>query len=83
MIGAVVTGILLGSAALTLAVGLWFGATSRRKVLLLATLLMIATGAGFLAATSFWPLLVVGAVGTLNHRAAATSACFCRRNKPF
>jgi MFS family permease len=65
-IGAVVTGTLLGSAALTLAVGLWFGATSRRKVLLLATLLMIATGAGFLVATSFWPLLVVGAVGTLN-----------------
>jgi len=37
-----------------------------RTLLLAAAALMVATGAGFAALTSFWPLLVVAVVGTLN-----------------
>jgi predicted MFS family arabinose efflux permease len=65
-IGVVVTATLLGSAALTLGVGLRAHRMPRRRLLQLVSLLMIATGLGFAAASSFWPLLVVGFVGTLN-----------------
>jgi MFS family permease len=65
-IGVVVAVTLLGSAALTLAVGLRAHAYPRRRLLRLVSLLMIATGVGFAAFTSFWPLAIVGMVGTLN-----------------
>jgi predicted MFS family arabinose efflux permease len=65
-IGIVVTGTLLGSAALTLGVGLRAHAFERRRLLGLVSLLMIATGLGFATFTTFWPLLLVGAIGTLN-----------------
>lgn len=65
-VGIVVTATLLGSAALTLAVGLWAHAVGRRRLLRAVSLLMAATGVGFACSTSFWPLVVVGAVGTLN-----------------
>jgi MFS family permease len=72
-IGAIVTGTLLGSAALTLAVGL-FGARMRpRTVLLAASVLMLATGLGFLTITAFWPLLLVAVAGTLNPSAGDVS----------
>jgi MFS family permease len=65
-VGALVTGTMLGSAALTLVVGLWGGGLSRRRVLLGACTLMFATGLGFAGVTAFWPLFVVAVVGTLN-----------------
>ncbi|MDQ1425949.1 MAG: hypothetical protein QOD72_3447 [Acidimicrobiaceae bacterium] len=65
-IGIVITVTLIGSAALTLAVGLRAHAYPRRKLLRLVSLLMIATGIGFAAFTSFWPLAIVGLIGTLN-----------------
>jgi MFS family permease len=65
-VGAIVTGTLLGSAALTLATGLLSQHLSRRRVLLAASLLMLLTGLGFFGVTAFWPLLVVAVVGTLN-----------------
>jgi MFS family permease len=72
-IGAIVTGTLLGSAALTLAVGL-LGTTLRPRVVLLAAAgLMLATGLGFLGITAFWPLLLVAVVGTLNPSAGDVS----------
>src|SRR5579862_1887961 len=46
-VGAIVTGTMLGSAAVTLAVGLWGGRLDRRRVLVGAALLMLATGIGF------------------------------------
>src|SRR5262245_6237129 len=65
-VGAVVTATLIGSAALTLAVGLLAHRLAPRRVLLGATLLMLATGAGFALTSDFWPLLVIGFAGTLN-----------------
>jgi MFS family permease len=65
-IGAVATATLLGSAALTLLVGLVAYRLGRQLLLLRASLLMIATGLGFAFVHGFWPLLVVAFVGTLN-----------------
>jgi MFS family permease len=72
-IGAVVTGTLIGSAALTLAVGLTAHRVPVRSLLLAATGLMAATGVGFAAVTWFWPLLIVAVVGTLNPSAGDVS----------
>lgn len=72
-IGAIVTGTLLGSAALTLVAGLWGHRLSRRRVLLGASLLMLATGLGFFGVTSFWPLLLIAVAGTLNPSAGDVS----------
>jgi MFS family permease len=65
-IGAVVTGTLIGSAALTLAVGLAAYRRPLRSVLLAAAALMVATGVGFASATAFWLVLTVAVIGTLN-----------------
>ena len=65
-IGAIVTATLLGSAVLTLAIGLAGHRFRRRAVLLGAAGLMVATGLGFAGVASFWPLLLVAFVGTVN-----------------
>ena len=65
-IGALVTATLLGSAALTLAVGQVAHRLSARSVLFAATALMMATGFGFATITDFWPLLLIAFAGTLN-----------------
>src|SRR5207244_9547512 len=70
---AMVTGTMLGSAALTLVIGLWGGHFSRRRVLLGSCALMAATGLGFAGVTAFWPLFVVAVVGTLNPSAGDVS----------
>lgn len=72
-VGAIVTSTLLGSAALTLATGLWAGGFARRSLLLAATGLMAATGLGFAGVTEFWPLLLVAFAGTLNPSAGDVS----------
>src|SRR5262245_28424563 len=64
-VGAIVTGTLLGSAVVTLLVGLTGHRFSRRRVLLGAAALMLATGLGFAGVTAFWPLLVIAIVGTM------------------
>jgi MFS family permease len=65
-VGVLVTGTLLGSAALTLSVGFFGQMTSPRTILLGASGLMLATGLGFAGITEFWPLLLVAVAGTLN-----------------
>jgi MFS family permease len=65
-VGAIVTGTLLGSAALTIGVGLFAHRLQMRRLLMGASILMFATGLGFAGLDRFWPLLVVAIVGTLN-----------------
>jgi MFS family permease len=65
-VGIISTATLLGSAVSTLAVGRWGHRFSIRRLLLAASLLMTATGLGFAGLSSFWPLFLVAAVGTLN-----------------
>ena len=65
-VGVIATGTLLGSGVLTLLVGLHAHRFRSRTLLLAAATLMTATGVGFAAATTFWPLLVIAIVGTLN-----------------
>lgn len=65
-VGIVSTATMLGSALATLAVGAWSHRFAGRQLLRGAALLMAATGLGFASLSSFWPLLVVALVGTLN-----------------
>src|SRR5213078_1941097 len=65
-VGFISTATLLGSAFSTLAVGRWGHRFSIRRLMLAASLLMMATGLGFAGMGSFWPLLLVAFFGTLN-----------------
>jgi len=65
-IGAVATATLVGSAALTLLVGLIAHRFRSRQLLTSAAVLMVATGTAFVFVHDYWPLLVVAFVGTLN-----------------
>ena len=65
-VGAIATAALLGSALLTLALGITAHRVRRRPALLGAALLMAATGSGFAGVHGFWPLLIIAFVGTLN-----------------
>jgi MFS family permease len=64
--GTIVTGTLLGSAALTLASGLLGHRIDQRRLLLGMCGVMFATGIGFAGVTAFWPLLLIAVAGTLN-----------------
>ena len=72
-IGAIVTGMLVGSAALTLLAGLASHRIRTRRVLFVATLLMGLTGAGFASLTNFWLIFFIAFVGTLNPSAGDVS----------
>lgn len=72
-VGGLVTGTLLGSAVVTLLVGLTGHRFSRRRLLIGAAGLMVATGLGFAGVTAFWPLLLIAVVGTLNPSAGDVS----------
>jgi predicted MFS family arabinose efflux permease len=65
-VGILITGTLLGSATLTLSVGIFGQMTSYRTILLAASVLMLGTGVGFASLSEFWPLMLVAVVGTLN-----------------
>ena len=65
-IGVIVFGTLFGSALVTLWAGLAGQRIGRRRLLLCACGLMMATGLGFIYVRSFWPLFAVALVGTLN-----------------
>ena len=65
-IGAIVTSTLIGTALLTLWVGMVANRYSRRRMLIVAALLMTATGLSFAMLTDFWPLFIVAFVGTMN-----------------
>jgi MFS family permease len=65
-VGVVATAAMLGSAVLTLAVGVAGHRVSARLLLLLSCALMLGTGLAFSQAHAFWPLVIVAFVGTLN-----------------
>jgi MFS family permease len=73
-VGVLTTATLLGSAALTLAVGLAGHRFPAKRLLFGACLLMGATGLAFSQAHAFWVLAVVGFVGTLNPSGGDVSA---------
>lgn len=72
-VGAISTATLLGSAALTLLVGLVAYRLRRRSLLLGAALLMAVTGVAFATVHAFWPLVLVAFLGTLNPSAGDVS----------
>ena len=65
-VGVLATTTLLGSAAATLAVGAWGHRIDQRRLILGAAVLMAATGFAFGMVSTFWPLLMIAFVGTLN-----------------
>ncbi|MFZ3006506.1 MAG: MFS transporter [Phenylobacterium sp.] len=65
-VGMLTTATLLGSAALTLAVGAVAHRVSTRRLLIAVSALMCLTGLAFAGLAGFWPLVIVGCVGTLN-----------------
>lgn len=65
-IGAVATSTLVGSSALTLAVGFVAYRFRARPLLATAAVLMAATGVAFALVHGLWPLLIVAFIGTLN-----------------
>jgi MFS family permease len=65
-VGIIATATLIGSGLLTLLAGLQAYRFAYRTLLIAATMLMAATGFGFAAITSFWPLLLIAFIGTLN-----------------
>ena len=65
-VGLLATATLLGSALVTIAIGAWGHRYHNGSLLLWAAVLMAATGFAFAASSTFWPLLLVAFVGTLN-----------------
>ena len=65
-IGLITAATLAGSAAATVIVGFTSHRYGRRRLLVIATLLMIGTGIGFAGLERFWPLVLIAFFGTLN-----------------
>lgn len=65
-VGVLATATLLGSACATLAVGAWGHRVHHQRLIAGAAVLMAATGFAFGGASSFWPLLLIAFIGTLN-----------------
>lgn len=65
-VGLIATTTLLGSGLLTMAIGLYGNRYGHRQLLLFASVLMAATGMAMASLGSFWPLMLVALVGTLN-----------------
>jgi MFS family permease len=65
-VGYLSTATLAGSALAVLSVGVVGHRWSTRRLLLFAALLMAITGFSFASISSFWPLLIVAFIGTLN-----------------
>ncbi|SEK85315.1 MFS transporter [Nitrosovibrio tenuis] len=65
-VGVITTATLIGSGLLTFLAGFQAYRFAYRTLLLIAAMLMAATGFGFAVLSSFWPLLLIAFVGTLN-----------------
>lgn len=65
-VGLISSTTLIGSALATILVGIVGHRYPQRRLLMLASVLMFATGLGFSGLSTLWPLLVIAFVGTLN-----------------
>jgi MFS family permease len=65
-VGIIATATLVGSGIVTLGVGLHAHRFHYRALLLAATLVLAFTGLGFASVATFWPMLLIAIVGTLN-----------------
>ena len=65
-IGVIVTGMLLGSAVLTMFTGTWGWRFERRLLLRAGAVLMVVTGLVFATSTTFLVLVLLGVIGTMN-----------------
>jgi MFS family permease len=65
-VGVIATATMLGSAALTMLVGLIAYKLNLRELLIRCAVLTVITGLGFAFIHDFWPLLIVAFIGTLN-----------------
>lgn len=72
-IGVIATTALLGSALMTLGIGLIGARVGPRRLLLAASALMVATGLAFANAGSFWFILPIAFFGTINPSAGSVS----------
>jgi len=72
-VGVVATLALLGSALMTLGIGLVGGAWDRRKLLMAASVLMAATGAAFAVSSTYGAILLIAFLGTINPSAGSVS----------
>lgn len=72
-IGLVATLALLGSALMTLGVGLVGARIDQRTLLIGAAILMIATGFGFAASSAVWLILLIAFLGTINPSSGSVS----------
>jgi MFS family permease len=72
-VGVVATLALLGSALMTLGIGLLGAAAGRRRLLIMASGLMVATGLAFAASSSYAVLLLVAFIGTINPSSGSVS----------
>jgi MFS family permease len=73
-VGVLATATLLGSATLTIVVGTIAAGHDQRRLLMAIAALMTATGLGFAAIESYWPLLLIAFLGTLNPSSGDVSA---------
>jgi len=72
-VGVIATATLLGSGVFTLVIGFQAHRFQYRTLLMLAAMLMAATGLSFAAVSDFWPLLAIAFVGTLNPSSGGVS----------
>lgn len=72
-IGIVATVALLGSALMTLAIGVYGARLGTRRLLMLASALMVATGLAFALSSDYAVLLLVALVGTINPSSGSVS----------
>ncbi|MGI8925788.1 MAG: MFS transporter [Tepidiformaceae bacterium] len=72
--GAIASAALIGTSLTTLLVGQYVERLGRRRVLIWGAFLTILTGIGYASSASFWPLLVVAFLGTVNPTSGDVSA---------